>query len=211
MSPYIEYPYETDDGTAAHSYLIPSLLSVLGPPDSRRILDVGCGNGFVSRALLEKGYDVIGLDASTEGIERAKRYAPGRFFVHRVGTDALPAQLLSGTFDIVVSLEVIEHIYAPRGFVDFCRNMLKPNGMLILSTPYHSYPKNLLLALTGQMDKHFTALWDSGHVKFWSRRTLSTLLAERGFSVDGFRGAGRLPYLWKSMVVVARRTPNSPR
>jgi len=42
-----------------------------------------------------------------------------------------------------------------------------------------------------------------GHIKFWSRATLTALLAEEGFTVAHFEGAGRLPYLWKSMVVVA--------
>ena len=61
-----------------------------------------------------------------------------------------------------------------------------------------------MLALTGHMDVHFTALWDGGHVKFFSRSTLEKLLVERGFLIERFEGAGRLPYLWKSMVIVAR-------
>lgn len=55
-----------------------------------------------------------------------------------------------------------------------------------------------------QLDAHFTALWDHGHIKFWSRRTLGALLAEAGLEVTGFQGAGRAPLLWKSMVVAAR-------
>ena len=53
------------------------------------------------------------------------------------------------------------------------------------------------------MDHHYTALWDGGHIKFWSRETLTKLLEEFGFRVTDFRGAGRLPYLWKSMLVRA--------
>jgi predicted HicB family RNase H-like nuclease len=50
----------------------------------------------------------------------------------------------------------------------------------VISTPYHGYWKNLMLALTGKMDAHFTALWDHGHIKFWSMRTLGELLREGG-------------------------------
>jgi len=77
-------------------------------------------------------------------------------------------------------------------------------GEMIISTPYHGYLKNLALAITGKMDSHFTVLWDGGHIKFWSVKTLTKLLNEFGFEVVEFRGSGRLPYLWKSMFVRAR-------
>jgi 2-polyprenyl-3-methyl-5-hydroxy-6-metoxy-1,4-benzoquinol methylase len=203
MTSYLQYPYPHEGGNEAHTYLLPALRAVLGPPNKERIIDIGCGNGYVARELLGRGYDVIGLDASQEGIARAQTFFPDRFFVHEVGQPGLPVGFPSGTFDVAISLEVIEHIYDPRGFIDFCAQMLKRRGVLILSTPYHSYLKNLALAVSGKLDNHFTALWDSGHIKFWSRRTLTKLLAERGFVVTEFRGAGRIPGLWKSMLLKA--------
>jgi len=172
----------------------------------QRILDVGCGNGYVARLLLDSGYNVYGLDASTEGIARAQSYYPDRFFVHEVGKPGLPRGFPTERFDTIISLEVIEHLYDPRGFIDFCDNLLTPKGRLILSTPYHSYLKNMALAVSGKMDSHFTALWDSGHIKFWSRSTLTTLLNEKGLAVTEFAGAGRWPLLWKSMVLTATPT-----
>lgn len=59
------------------------------------------------------------------------------------------------------------------------------------------------------MDQHFTALWDHGHIKFWSRNTLSILLAEAGFQNIGFHRVGRIPPLAKAMIAVARQ-PGSP-
>jgi hypothetical protein len=47
-------------------------------------------------------------------------------------------------------------------------------------------------------------LWDGGHIKFWSKKTLSELLKREGFEVIDFHGVGRLPYLWKSMVLIAK-------
>ena len=73
-----------------------------------------------------------------------------------------------------------------------------------MSTPYHGYVKNVALALAGKLDDPFPALWDGGHIKFFSRNTLEQMLREQGFEVTGFAGAGRLPYLWKSMLVKAR-------
>jgi 2-polyprenyl-6-hydroxyphenyl methylase/3-demethylubiquinone-9 3-methyltransferase len=105
---------------------------------------------------------------------------------------------------MVLSLEVIEHLYSPRLFVDRARDALVDRGSLVLSTPFHGYWKNLALALAGKLDAHFTALWDGGHIKFWSERTLRALLEERGFVVDRFALCGRIAPLAKSMVVLAR-------
>lgn len=86
-------------------------------------------------------------------------------------------------------------------FILNLKNALRPGGLLILTTVYHGYLKNLLLALTGKMDQHFTALWDCGHVKFWSGKTIRVILEEQDFTDIKFHNAGSLPFLWKSMVV----------
>ena len=83
--------------------------------------------------------------------------------------------------------------------------LLKPSGHFIVSTPCHGYVKNVVLALSGKMDNHFTALWDGGHIKFWSRETLSGLLMEKGFTDLRFVGTGRVPYVWKSMILIVRK------
>ena len=110
-----------------------------------------------------------------------------------------------GQVDVIVSTEVIEHLYDPRGFLRNAHRLLKPTGTLVLTTPYHGYLKNVLLSLTGKMDEHFTVLWDHGHVKFWSRKTLTKALKETGFDEIQFKGAGRIPYVWKSMAMRSRK------
>lgn len=105
----------------------------------------------------------------------------------------------------MVSTEVVEHLYQPRRLVQNAFRLLRPSGYFIVSTPYHGYVKNLALALSGKLDSHFTALWDGGHIKFWSRETLSAMLIEEGFTELRFLGAGRVPYIWKSMILIARK------
>ena len=61
-------------------------------------------------------------------------------------------------------------------------SLIAPGGIGFLSTPYHGYFKNVALAVSGQMDRHFTALWDGGHVKFFSIKTLRASLQEAGAS-----------------------------
>jgi 2-polyprenyl-3-methyl-5-hydroxy-6-metoxy-1,4-benzoquinol methylase len=94
------------------------------------------------------------------------------------------AASFGGDWDVVLAIDVIEHLYAPREIVKRVHALLRPGGTLILSTPYHEYLKNLMLAAARALDKHFTALWDGGHIKFWSYGTLTTLLQEANF--EGF-------------------------
>ena len=106
-------------------------------------------------------------------------------------------------FDAVISTEVIEHLLYPLELLRFARPTLAKGGHLILSTPYHGYVKNVAISLAGRWDFHHHPNRDGGHVKFFSPATLKALLVAEGYHVVGWRGVGRIPYLWKSMIVVA--------
>ncbi len=98
----------------------------------------------------------------------------------------------------------MEHVFDPRHFIRTARALLQPSDTLVLSTPYHGYTKNVVLALTNRFDKHLNPLWDGGHIKFWSKATLGALLREVGFTDMSFYRVGRIPQLAKSLIVVAR-------
>ncbi len=200
MSGYKDYGYATDSFNPSHQYLLKPLLDMLADRKNRKILDVGCGNGSVANYLIEQGFDVYGTDASYSGIAIAKQKNPTRFFVQDLTKDNLPEELENMNFDTIISLEVIEHLYAPCEYLDFCKKVLKKSGggELIISTPYHGYLKNIALSLAGKMDKHFTVLWDGGHIKFWSVKTLSEILEEKGFNEFKFKGCGRVTSDWES-------------
>ena len=185
------------------AYLMQRLRGLLDKEKNRCILDLGCGSGSVSGALIDMGFDVYGLDPSESGVKIAGKKYPGRFFIKDINSGTLPKELEDLPFDTILSTEVIEHLCQPRKLVRFAREILLRHGggQLIISTPYHGYLKNLALALTGKMDSHFTALWDGGHVKFFSKKTLALLVEEQGFIVHSIQGAGRIPLLWKTMVL----------
>jgi 2-polyprenyl-6-hydroxyphenyl methylase/3-demethylubiquinone-9 3-methyltransferase len=186
-------------------YLLPVLVDVLRQqaPSAKRLFDLGAGNGGSASSLSELGFDVIGVEPSPEGVAYARARIPAAKIEIGSGYDDLAAKY--GVFPVVYSLEVIEHVYNPRLLVKSAFDLLEPGGLLIMSTPYHGYWKNLLIAITGGFDKHFTALWDHGHIKFWSPKTLRILLEEAGFSVLGVRYAGRFRPISKSMFILARR------
>lgn len=106
---------------------------------------------------------------------------------------------------MVVSLEVVEHVFDPKLFARNLFALVAPGGCAVVSTPYHGYLKNLALAVTGRMDRHFTALWDGGHIKFWSIETLGRLLRDAGFKTVRFVRVGRIPPLARSMIAVAEK------
>jgi len=109
-------------------------------------------------------------------------------------------------FDVVISTEVIEHLYDPTKLFQFARGVLKPDGHLLVSTPYHGYWKNLALSVADKWDFHHHPARFGGHIKFWSRKTLSEMFVNFGFMVGEFRGVGRTPWLWNSMILVGRMT-----
>jgi ubiquinone biosynthesis O-methyltransferase len=199
----LEYAHSAPAHTAG--YLEGPLLVELGPLPGTTLLDIGCGNGALTASLAQRGAAVTGMDLSESGIALARlAHSDVRFEVGSVYDD-LRARF--GTFDRVVALEVIEHLFDPRTFLRRAFEALKPGGRLVLSTPYHGYLKNVVLALSGKLDAHFTVLWDGGHIKFFSERTLAAMLQEAGFVDLRFQGAGRVPLLWKSLVASARRPP----
>lgn len=171
---------------------------------AHRIVDIGCGNGALCRELASRGYEVVGCEPSPESFHFAKRGAPGLVF-HMLGVDDDPSVIGNESFDVAIATEVVEHLVTPFNLPRFAKRLLRPGGYLIISTPYHGYLKNLVLTLTDKWDTHLNPFWDGGHIKFWSYKTLCRLLNESDFRIVQFIGAGRLPFLWKSMIVVAQK------
>jgi 2-polyprenyl-3-methyl-5-hydroxy-6-metoxy-1,4-benzoquinol methylase len=203
----ISYEYRTATADFSHEHLYPSVSRFLkNVPPGSIVMDAGCGNGTFIALFQDRNWQLHGSDLSPTGIEVARKTFPKiNFFLADAQTLYQDFLKTTGQVDVVISTEVIEHVYDPRGFLRNCFGLLKPGGTLILSTPYHGYLKNLMLAASGKLDQHFTALWDHGHIKFWSRKTIEQVLAEVGFNNFEFAGSGRIPYLWKSMVIKATK------
>lgn len=205
VHPDAEFGYHewTFDGPAPdHRYLVPAILRLLPQERPVRLLDLGCGNGSVTARVAQAGVDATGLEATATGIERASRSYPHLTFRRHDLTTPLPNDLRAN-FDIVLATEVIEHLFLPRELFFRAREALGDEGTLIVSTPYHGYWKNLVLALSGRTDRHHQALSDFGHVKFFTPSTLAAMARECGFQSLEIVRAGRIRPLAATMVMRA--------
>jgi 2-polyprenyl-3-methyl-5-hydroxy-6-metoxy-1,4-benzoquinol methylase len=165
-----EYSYGSSQLEHHYHYLARPVLKLIDhaiakTPRSRssattkiKILDLGCGNGSFSNFFANQGFEVVGIEESASGVAQAQQAYPNCQFRQDSIYD-LDLADLEQAFDLVISTEVIEHLFYPRELVRVARQCLRPGGTLILTTPYHGYFKNLALALSGKLDSHFTTLW----------------------------------------------------
>jgi len=201
-----EFEWEMPGETPIHRLVGRPISNLLNRHGAKRVLDLGSGNGAFTAYLARNGFDVVGLDASASGVSLARKSHPGiRFDQFDLANEIIPADL-SSQFDAVVSCEVIEHLFQPRRLVEHALSALHNGGMLVITTPYHGYWKNLLLALVNGFDRHWHPLRDYGHIKFFSVNTIKSLLEEYGMQEIEIQRVGRIPPIACSMIASARYT-----
>jgi 2-polyprenyl-6-hydroxyphenyl methylase / 3-demethylubiquinone-9 3-methyltransferase len=100
-----------------------------------RILDIGCGGGLLSEPMARLGAEVVGADAAERNIPVARLHAEqsGLAIDYRHTTaEALAAE--GEAFDVVLNMEVVEHVADPRAYLAACHALLKPGGLMVCST-----------------------------------------------------------------------------
>ena len=202
---YQLYWARADAGAPARDPTTPQrerlLLELLGSyPATRTVLDAGCGSGHFLERLQHVGYEVTGIDISGEALKLARVRVGAEVPLYRHCLDEPPWPVADEAFDAVWSSEVIEHVYGVYEYAAEANRVLKDGGHLILTTPYHGRLKNVVVALF-YFDRHFNNV-EGGHIRFFTRAALRTLLGRFGFAEVAFSTIGRVPPLAKSMFVV---------
>ena len=145
-----------------------------------RALDVGCGPGFFLEAAAGRGYEPWGLDPSVFAVEIARRRFGDHVHVGVLET----ATLAAGYFDLVTAFDAFEHVYDPRRFLAAARRLLRPGGLLAITTPD---PTSLLARLSG---RRWVSFKIPEHVFYWSPATIRRAL-DPCFEVLELTGAGQ--------------------
>ncbi|HVQ09212.1 MAG TPA: bifunctional 2-polyprenyl-6-hydroxyphenol methylase/3-demethylubiquinol 3-O-methyltransferase UbiG [Allosphingosinicella sp.] len=162
----------------------------LKPLRGKRAADVGCGAGLLAEPLARLGAAVTGIDAAPENIAAARAHALGQGLEidYRVGG----AEAIEGCYDLVTSLEVVEHVAEPAAFVGALAAAVAEGGLLILSTPNRtSWSRLVMITLgegTGQIPRG-THDWD----KFIQPDELCALVRSAGLEVVDTTGLGWTP------------------
>jgi 2-polyprenyl-6-hydroxyphenyl methylase / 3-demethylubiquinone-9 3-methyltransferase len=161
------------------------------PLAGKSALDVGCGAGLLCEPLARMGAAVTGVDAAPENVEAAKAHSAqsGLAIDYRAGE--LAEQGL-GKFDVVTSMEVIEHVTDPAAFVAQLTRHLKPDGLLLLSTPNRTAASRLFLVEAaerlGQVPRG-THDWN----QFLTPEELTALLEDAGLEISEMTGIAFSP------------------
>jgi ubiquinone/menaquinone biosynthesis C-methylase UbiE len=174
------------------------LRSEVRPGD--RALDLGCGTGEFTAALVQAGARTVGADVAEAALARARAQHPALDF-RLVPIDG-PLPFADNAFDLVWASEVIEHVADTARWLSEVRRVLAPRGRLLLTTPSHG---RLLLALGG-IERFSDPLGD--HLHLYSKRSLRSLLGEFGFGAIDVRavdGVGGLPIFRRSLFARASR------
>jgi 2-polyprenyl-6-hydroxyphenyl methylase/3-demethylubiquinone-9 3-methyltransferase len=169
----------------------------LRPFEGLTLLDIGCGGGLLSEPMARLGFAVTGADASERNIGTARAHAAqsGLDITYR----AVTAEVLAAegqSFDVVLNMEVVEHVADVSGYLKACAQMVKPGGMTTVATMNKTF-KSLALAKIGA---EYVLGWLPRGTHDWNRfippATLRTMLEESGLTICKTQGVSFNPLAW---------------
>jgi 2-polyprenyl-6-hydroxyphenyl methylase/3-demethylubiquinone-9 3-methyltransferase len=170
----------------------------LAPFRGLRLLDIGCGGGLLSEPMARMGFSVLGADASERNVRVASAHAEGRGLdlAYRVATaEALAAE--GEEFDVVLNMEVVEHVADLSAFLDACARLVKPGGFMLVATLNRTL-RSLLLAKIGA---EYVLRWLPVGTHDWGRfvppSDLEGLLERSGLGVSRVQGVSFDPLRWE--------------
>jgi SAM-dependent methyltransferase len=187
--------------TDLHERAVARLRAHVAPGAS--VVDVGCGEGAFALRLVDSGYAVAGLDL----IDAATHPARGEFDYVEVdlldaGARAAFLERRRESFDAVALLEVIEHVHDPWQVLEFCHALLRPGGILLLSTPnVTSFFSRFRFLTSGRLHQFEPGDLSYGHINPMTAMMVETVLGETGFELLEKSPGPRMPVLvWESAV-----------
>ncbi len=166
-------------------------------PRGSRVLDVGCGAGWVAKELVDnKGCEILGVEPNESRAEAARSLG---LQVHVGYLEDLRIEQVH-LFDIVLFADVLEHLSNPHSVLCDARKYLRPGGSVVVSVPNIAHWMVRYDLLRGRFDYQATGIMDATHLRWFTERTLRQLLESAGYRVDEWRvtcGNWMPEYAWK--------------
>jgi len=185
---YREYFYEKQDLSTVPPFVIKRLTEVVnGFARYRlhnRLLDVGFGAGAHLYAAEKLGWESYGIETSALAVEKAKRAG----LAHVIEADFLTVPFSNNFFDVIVMGGVVEHLPAPLPFLNQASKLLRPGGLLYITTP------NGLGISARVLGMDWTVVTPPEHIQLFSPKSLSVVLGQHGFAVESLRCESVNPY-----------------
>lgn len=160
------------------------------PLNGLKILDIGCGGGLISMPLAQMGADVTAIDANESNIKAAGDYAKDNQIdiqlQHITAEELLPKA--NQSFDVVVSLEVIEHVANPKDFIQNLTKLVKPGGMVVISTINRTLKSYVFAIVMAEYVLGWVPKKTHHHSKFIKPSELNKMINNTGFSLKELKG-----------------------
>jgi len=176
MKDFYEEYWITRDTTKSDQRTIQraKLISRLITKTSGSLLDVGCGKGIISEFFYKKGFDVKAVDISSEAVK----------FTKERGIDAMVCDIekeeIKGKYDVILCIEVLEHLIDPLGVLKKLKGSLKEDGEIIISLPNEFHIIRRLQILFGKQD---FSKYDWHHLRFFDKKEANRLITDAGLCI----------------------------
>jgi len=169
------------------------------PLKNLKILDIGCGGGLISEPMSRLGADVIGIDASDKNIKVAKSHAKkSNLNINYLNTK--PENLkLNNEFDIILNLEVIEHVENLDLYLKSCFDLLKPSGIMFTATINRTLTSYIKAIVGAEYILRWLPIGTHDWNKFIKPEELEKKLTDLNFSITNLTGLNFNPFFqeWK--------------
>lgn len=143
--------------------------------NTKRVLDVGCGNGYLGAILAERGYQVVGIERPGGMSE-----VPAAITVIEADLEQGVPVAARGFYDYVICADILEHLRDPAAILRQLAELLKPGGCLVASLPNSGNIYFRLTVLAGRFPKHDKGLFDRTHIHFHTFDSWQRLFEEAG-------------------------------
>jgi 2-polyprenyl-3-methyl-5-hydroxy-6-metoxy-1,4-benzoquinol methylase len=173
----VAYIYDTTVDPDAENNSHALILDLVG--SNKRVLEVGCATGYVTKVLTERGCDVVGIELDADAAARAESWAE-RVIVGDLNVGMLWQELDGELFDVVTFGDVLEHLLEPLDTLRAAVRHLKPTGFVVISVPNIAHGDVRIALLLGTFPYRETGLLDRSHVRFFTKTALRAMIDAAG-------------------------------